>query len=249
MRSLISYYIALGVGLLLFTNTLSARIPIAVVDTGIRKTHIIKPYLCDQEIDLTGHGIYDAHGHGTNIAHILASHIDKRRYCLFIIKWYHNEQVEDTIKGIEYAFKVGNIAVSIMSAIKKSQARYVNMSLSGTISYWKELQMIRELLQDGVVFAVAAGNDGKDLSKSCNVYPACYDINHGNFYVIGGSKNGIISHSFNHGGPVDSYEEAYDISAGGFKFSGTSQATPIFLGKLIKRLKYKTPGVIIRRGV
>ncbi len=247
MNGLIYYYIMLIVGLFLLAEATDARIRIAVVDTGIRKTEKIKPYLCKDEMDLTGYGIYDDNGHGHNVAHIIASYIDKKKYCLYIIKWYHNQQAEILAQSGNRIKHFTDIAIKVTEAIRQSKAKYVNMSLNGGFSYWKEKLEIHRLLDDGVTFAVAAGNEEQDLSKNCNAFPACYGYKHEHFYVVGGTIKGVIDKTLNYNGPVDVYEESYRVYGGGRVHSGTSQATAIFMGKLIQRQIKRPPVTTYRR--
>lgn len=240
---ILTYFIGI-VLFAIFLDICEAKIPIAVVDTGIRVTKSIQPYLCKESVDLTGYGIYDVHGHGTNVAHILARYVSPKTHCLYIIKWYHNAAAEQlTTTSLKGIFKQGLMAVRAMQAIKESRARYVNMSLAGTLSHWKERMLMRDLLRDGVIFAVAAGNDGLDLSVQCDSFPACYGFPYPNFYVVGGSHHKRINYGFNHGGPVDIYEQSIDVRAGGITLSGTSQATPIFLGKYIRKRTGRAPAI------
>jgi len=245
MRFLVIHISMLLALLVILAEYSEARVPIAVIDTGIRKTASIKPYLCKNEVDLLGYGIHDVHGHGTNVAHILARYISPKTHCLLIIKWYHNAEVEQSMAtSVAGILKQGRIAVKALKAVERYRAKYVNMSSAGTLSHWKERYLMLDLLRNGVVFAVAAGNEGLDLSVSCDSFPACYNFSSPNFYVIGGSHLGRKLTRFNHGGPVDTYEQAINVRAGGITLSGTSQATPIFLGKYISERIGRAPGTI-----
>jgi len=203
-----------------------SRTIIAVIDTGVTFSEKIRPYLCGYHVDLTGKGIEDVDGHGTMVTSILMTYIDPSKQCIFPIKWYHNKETNEENPISSY---------SMMEAVHVSGAKYVNMSLSSTApSFYGKIPLM-VLLNKGVVFAVAAGNDGNDLSEKCDSYPACYDLKYENFYVVGGLRNNKIYKGHNYGGPVNAYENSVNVMVDGKKWSGTSVSTPIFLGKLIQK--------------
>jgi subtilisin family serine protease len=142
---------------------------VAVIDTGhnLYSAPRLTPYMCVMDhIDLTGNGIEDVHGHGTNILGIIAKYIDPKRTCLLSVKFYHrNGTPDDTkrvAKAIEQSIKVG--------------AKYINMSLSGSDYSKKERDLIEEALKKNIRVIVASGNDGINMDKNCNTFPACYSF-------------------------------------------------------------------------
>lgn len=203
------------------------RIKVAVIDTGIAPTNYIKPYLCSDSYDVSGHGVRDITGHGTNIAHIISKGIDNTKYCLMIVKWFHDgsaggeESIRLNIKAINLAIKNG--------------ARYINASLSGTGSDSGEQVVYRKALRLGIQVVVSAGNNGLNLNRKCEAYPACYAFKKSNFHVIGGLKKNSIAYDLNWGGPVTDYENADKVEGGGITLSGTSQAAAVYTNKLLKR--------------
>lgn len=220
MKTLVA--IALLLGVAAFASK-PKRIPIAVLDTGIRMSPELEGKLCtDSGIDLTGKGIVDINGHGTNVASIIARQIDGSRYCVLPIKWYHTQTQQ----------------VRISSAVYRAIAEhvgYINISAGGPISLPPEKKVLRLALEAGIVIAVAAGNDGKNLSEVCYYYPACYpDLRrYPGYYVVANVHDDRYLDDSNYGGPVNAFGDGHRIEAGGTVMSGTSQATANFLGDLI----------------
>ena len=233
------------------------RIKIVVIDSGLKLTPEIKPYLCkDLAISTDGDSPFTkVADHGTNVAGLIAEQIDPTKACLVIVK-YWAQNVLDTglidseIMGIEYAIKI--------------QAQFINMSLQGADFSAAEYDIIARALRMGIKISVASGNNrgnaevldangfpvltknakgqtaplitaaGADLSKKCDVYPACLQFNSELFHVVGtstGYKNDWGGNHFygNYGKPGMYYE---DGTLKGFPaMTGTSQATAIHTGK------------------
>ena len=203
------------------TGGAEQREKIAIVDTGIIITPEIKPYLCNEIKDATGTGIVDRNGHGTNIANIIKTGMDPKKQCLFIVKYY------DKGSGPDDYFE----ALSLV--LKEKGVKYLNLSLNGSFPDSLEREALQVLLNRGVKISVAAGNSKEYLSYGCHSYPSCYDFNHKNFHVVGGT--GVSASNF---GPVVNYwEDGYRISAGGITMSGTSQACAVHTSKLIRKEK------------
>lgn len=200
------------------------KIRIAVIDSGLGGAEI-QPYLCeDGNVDLTGEGIRDVNGHGSNIAAIIANHMNPETHCIMLIKWWHDKHTH-----------VNSLFSAVDHAIE-SNASYINMSLEGYVPDKQEEASIKYALRHGITVVVAAGNEGSDLGTVCDVYPACYRIVHPNFYVVANFINGHRYSSTNYGGPVNAFENGVDVDAGGHVMTGTSQATAIFTNKLIRGL-------------
>jgi hypothetical protein len=198
-----------------FTNlyVASALIKIAVIDTGIG---LQLPPLCGPVVDLTGTGIADTNGHGTNISGIIHSHAKDTSYCQYIIKYtntgHDNEAIENTIKAFELAIKL--------------KVDMINYSSSGGKYDPREHLIIRKALDNGIRIFVPSGNWGETLTRvSCEVYPACYDER---LFVVGAKGN-----SYGSGELVDGWEVP-EGTGFNVKLRGTSQATGTFSGKLIK---------------
>lgn len=214
---------------------------VAVIDTGYSN---IKPYpninLCK-----TGHSDYvdktvpidtvpkDYHGHGTNVASIIDGYLndlDHNSYCLVILKYYSenipaSQTVINTISAFQKANAIG--------------ADYINYSGGGEVGDGDEGMAVKSNLDRGAIVVVSAMNHGKYLSKipvegedTVAVYPALYDDR---LIVVGNlNPDDSIHKRSNYGPNVKVWEKGTDISAGGITLSGTSQATAVHTGKIIR---------------
>lgn len=203
----------------------SKQIKIAVIDTGI-VTKDLKLSICKNGlIDFTGTGINDTHGHGTNIAHIIASHLNHKDYCLYILKAFVGMNANRSY-SIEALVKASTLDINL-----------INYSAGGEGKISLEEKTIGILESKGIVLIAAAGNDDKDLSENCYYFPACYK--NSNVFVVGSIANDKTkSKSSNYGPGIISfwwYGEQQDF--GGFKFTGTSQATAHVTGIVAKGMK------------
>jgi len=205
--------------LLLTTIMANAKpIKVAVLDTGITNSDVP---IC-QFIDLTEDkdGI-DYSGHGQNISHIINKEADGIEYCQIIIKVFGKNG------------KSASIGKAIRTAIYFN-VDIINLSFGGSGIDKDEFISINRALDLGIIVVAAAGNDGKSLTDNCYYYPACYD----NRIIVVGNK----AKSSNYGKQVKLVVNGNNVSAGGYKMSGTSQATAIVTGKLIRALnKKRTP--------
>lgn len=176
----------------------------------------------------------DNSGHGSHVANSIANSVHSSNLCFIIIKafdpltpkYFKNHTSRTEFEYLTTILKAGDI---------------VNYSAGGEGNSDEEKQAIKELLQRGVKIFVAAGNEGKNLDKTCNYYPACYHLNGLN--VIGNIyKNGYIVETSNYNGPTTEYENGVNvISDNGtgmeIAMTGTSQATAKATGKYIRSLK------------
>jgi major intracellular serine protease len=210
-------------------------IHIAVIDTGIDAA---VPKLCK-----VGHKSFvkslpdplqDEHGHGTHIAGIISSIAgDGDYYCLISIKYYdgsgRESNLTNLIKSIQYAVSL--------------RVDFINISGGGEDPSDEERKTIEKALDNGINVVVAAGNDGKDLDKDCNYFPACYDTR---IIMVGNLLNTsppTPAPSSNHGSRVTRWEVGTHIKStlpGGHvgTMSGTSQATAVATGKMVRFRKY-----------
>lgn len=193
-------------------------IRVAVVDTGFNTAYMNNIKFCNNiTYDITGEGITDVNGHGTNIAGLIAKNNEKIDYCLIIIKFMHKSSLLNT----GYYFKA-------LETVLELKPDIVNLSLGGPGFYRFEEQAIKKLLNSNIHVVAAAGNESMNLNIKCNFYPACLDrrIN-----VIGNK-----SPSSNYGRTVDEIIDGNNQTALGIKLSGTSQSTAIFTQRLIRKL-------------
>jgi hypothetical protein len=207
-----------------FVSLSSSPIKIAVIDTGINLKNI-NVKICDHGlIDFTGTGIQDTHGHGQNIAHIIGSHLRGVNYCLYIIKFSEgqNSSRNASVKAFQKAL---TLKVDI-----------INYSAGGEGDMPSEHKVIDALEKLDIPVIVAAGNDDRDLAKSCYYFPACY--NNKNVFVVGSvDDEHNKAKSSNYGvGVIDFWWYGVNQDYGGYKFSGTSQATAHITGILAREL-------------
>ena len=213
------------------------QIVVAVIDTGIRDESL--PYLCKDRVDFSGKGIYDTWSHGTNVAGLIERGANGADYCQMIIKF--TDPLQD--KSIS---ALNNIRLSFRYAIDH-KVDIINYSGGGESPDDEEKKLVIEALDAGITLVVAAGNEHSNLNKKCDYYPACYDkriivvgnlgvngkraktSNYEKSYKLNGKlikvpKNRVIKH----------FVIGTDQEANGIKLTGTSQATAIVTGRLIK---------------
>lgn len=196
------------------------QLQIAIIDTGIDSS--LKLKLCPGlSRDFTGTGLEDRYPtkHGSNVAALIARHAGAANYCLVIIKYIdRGTQPAGTYKrALEYA--------------QSLRPDFLNLSITGKGSYDVENVVVRSLLDQGTVIVAASGNEGRlDLDHGCDVRPACIDPR----IVVVASSTG---HYSNLGRAVDAFEDGSNQKAGGVTASGTSQATAIHTGTLVRERK------------
>lgn len=199
-------------------------IKIAVIDTGFDMKHKDKVKLCDSSLhrDFTNTGLHDNHGHGTNIAGLIAKHI-KVDYCLVILKYYSGDiggnTLHRTILAIDWAVLKG--------------VDMINYSGGGTIPFEHEKMSVLNALSQGIVFVSAAGNESTNLNKG-TYYPAMYDPR---IVVVGNvNRKGKRAPSSNYGSPIDLSVIGVNRTALGITLTGTSQSTAIVTGRLANQV-------------
>lgn len=204
---------------------------LVIIDTGLKITEAEQPYICTDIpfIDYTGYGIDDNDGHGTNIFNIIKPSIIASRLCVTLIKFFDGRS-PPIVTNRGYA-----------NAMKKLEVLfpdYVNLSIDGTAPTDEEYSALKHLVDAGTKITIAAGNQNRDLSDNCNVYPACVfgpSQRYPNLFVVGSIRgDGWYSSFTNKNGPVTDYEQGERVAAGGTKpYSGTSQAAAIKMSKVI----------------
>lgn len=247
-------------------STLAQQNPavkIAVIDTGISASMLTElNTICKGSLhkDFTGRGLYDVDGHGTHISGLIDQHAKsilmgrndsllvlnnkKANYCQIILKFFHNRSsntdVElSMIRALTYAI---NLKVTM-----------INISAGGPSHTHEECNLIKIALDRGIKVVAAAGNNGKYLlssnitknkslknsEKTTTYFPAQCDDR---VVVVGnGFSHTKRASSSNYGGDVDIWENGLDVFSVDLNNkatmnSGTSQATAIHSGKIIKSL-------------
>lgn len=120
--------------------------------------------------------------HGTLVASIIANKLKKVRYCAIVIQVY-----ETCEEGC--SLKKDNLIKAVEKLIQE-KVLVINMSYSGITPYSDEQKVMKKAVDRGISLFVAAGNNGENLNRVCQYYPACYLLP--NEYVIGATENGKI---------------------------------------------------------
>jgi hypothetical protein len=199
-------------------------IRVAILDAGLGYTPELLPLCEEGHRDFTGEGITDftASKHGNNVAALIAGAAGRGNYCLVILKVFKGQTGNSTKPYI-----------AALHDVYRHGYEVVNLSLSGTGSDLEEYALLRLLLDKGVHVQAAAGNQGYNLDElGCVVFPACADrrITVVGAYDVQRSNVGLI---------VDVIGSGKDKRAGGVSLSGTSQATALHTGQVVRRLLSK----------
>ncbi len=204
-----------------------AAFKIAIIDTGYQGGGGLK--VCDK-----GHfnfntgrknvGVSPLNAtHGTKVATIIAQLLKNVDYCAIIY------QVE-SIRGIDPI----NIGSAAMLA-RAENVVAVNISLTGPNPDQTESMALWALSQKAKLF-IAAGNQGRNLTKNCSIFPACYNITKAQ--VIGALDPGSVLRAeySNYGKGIISNWQNGELQWKGTLDYGTSYATPRALSKYVLSL-------------
>jgi len=165
----------------------------------------------------------DEHGHGTNIAGVIAKYAGDANYCIVVLKYYSplttgQNNLQNTIDAIKYATNIG--------------AKYLNYSGGGTERSSKEARAIKAYLDKGGTIIAAAGNERSNIDKF-PYYPAMEDSR---IISVGSiQQDGRPAGYSNYGKSVKRWEHGTNIEGFGVTMSGTSQATAVAAGKIINK--------------
>lgn len=224
------------------SSTSYAQLRVAVVDSGLNlNDERFSNVLCKTGhwdfVDNSAYPIdHDVNGHGTHVAGTIKKYAGNSDYCLIILAYYSAK--------VPAATNILNLTRAFQHAVNVG-ARIVNYSGGGPTFNENEYATISSA--KNVTFVVAAGNDNKDLDLPENkFYPASYLLK--NIISVGALQTfGLNEHSINaklktsnYGKTVKVWEAGENIRAElpnyqfGYK-SGTSMATAVATGKLIKK--------------
>jgi hypothetical protein len=200
-----------------------SRIKIGIIDSGISYEQSKSKILCEngRKTFIDNDSGYDNHGHGTNIFGLVSKKLNPKKYCIISYKYF------DIV-----ALNTQHPYLKAILEADHDEVKYLNESLVGYELEVIEYSILRSMLIEDTVIAVAAGNDSKELKlNNCNAYPACYKtrINDKNFHVVGAYD---VKES-NYGPIVTDLESG--LRQGNPTMTGTSQATAVFLNKLIRK--------------
>lgn len=218
--------------LLMISATNAPPLKIAVIDTGLNLKDVrFKNHLCSTgHKDFTGTGLNDSNGHGTHVSGLIEKYAGNGNYCFLIYKYYtDSESGSDSLRH-----EIDAIREAVMDG-----AEIINISGGG--DEFNEYESLLIKYNPQIIFVVAAGNNGENLDIPSNkFYPASYF--YGNEEVVSAvnEKGTLVSFS-NYGKKVENKELGEDVLSylpGGQTglISGTSQATAIYTGKLIRKM-------------
>lgn len=205
---------------------------VAVIDTGLPMVPIANDYLCHSgHKDFTNTTIADMQGHSTSVAYLIHKYsgLNKSKYCQVHIKFFNKEgdntdTLSSSVRAIEHAIEL--------------KVDIINYSGGGKTFSQEEKIAVKKALNAGIIFVASAGNDGVDLDRF-KYYPATLDER---VIVVGAhNKQHQKLNSSNFSDTiVDLWEVGVfyeDFGTGEKKmFSGTSAATAVATGKIIKNL-------------
>jgi subtilisin family serine protease len=221
----------LVVALLLPRVAESHTITVAVIDSGIDAdvTHLCK--LGNKSfVPSLPNPLKDEFVHGTHIAGIINTYAGDVDYCMVAIKFFGSgnsdeQNVAGMLRSLRYAIDL--------------KVDFINVSAGGPVFEEQEYLLIKEALDKGIKVVAAAGNEHDNLDKDCNYFPACYDhrlVIVGNRYRAPSAERSPTS---NYGNIVNRWEVGVNVLSTlpngrtGY-MSGTSQATAIATGKLVR---------------
>ncbi len=212
--------------LLISCNSNAKQIRIAIIDSGIPSFKTNAKF-CDKGLyDLTDTDMKDKIGHGSNVLGIISENLNKAGidYCIYDIKIYDKSSADTPFLTHLLAY----IYVYYLNGVD-----IVNYSSSGISEAPAETALVKGLVGLGIKFVVAAGNDSRDLDKSCNAYPACVSgvISVGNL-----NKNGSRNKNSNYGKIINKWQIGTEICYNKICMSGTSQATAFETVEQAKKL-------------
>jgi Subtilase family len=192
--------------LLLFIPSIClAKLRVAIIDSGIN-TRLIQAPLC--------HPIQSSDDrHGTSVVDLIIKNAGNSDYCI------------EPYKVLAPKFD-SKLYIWTLMYLVKHPPDILNLSLQGYIFSSIETELIKKLLDKGVIILAAAGNYSKSVSQiKCEVYPACDDPR---IIVVGTYDN-----SSGHGDRVSIKTHENKDCIGNYCMSGTSQATAIETGRFI----------------
>jgi subtilisin family serine protease len=198
---------------------------VAVIDTGIADAVLKEGYeagICKfGHKDFTGEGLTDKDGHGTNVSGLINRGAHGSNYCQVIIKFY---DPYNNIRNMKHWLAAIRYAIDL-------KVDYINLSGGGKSPLPGEKDLIEEALNKGIKVVVAAGNENADLEEQ-PYYPAFYDPR---IIVVGNGRDELHrSLMSNYGTRVTVWRKGDNQTAHGITQTGTSQATAIYTGELIK---------------
>lgn len=165
----------------------------------------------------------DEIGHGTAVMSLIERQANTKGVCYMVLKVFDatGETSGETIRK------------ALRRAIRY-KADIVNMSLGSSDHNLETRNLLKFLAKKGTKIFVAAGNEKKDLNKTCNSYPSCYKNVGKNLVVVGAlDEDYDVAKYSNYG----SFISVYKYGRTYFGQRGTSFAAPRAAGDYIKSLE------------
>jgi hypothetical protein len=200
---------------------------IIIIDSGASKEQSRKPYMCKNGT-LTAfdndNGI-DEHGHGTNIISLISPSVNEKTTCIISIKIFKTSKLNKSYPN-------GSQYISALAAAAKFKPKFVNISMVGS-PFLEEMKYFMQILLNGGIVTVAAGNEHKDLDKNCFAYPACLKNKLPKYLSSRFNVVTSFTSNGNYGGPVNVYLDG--SKKGTPSMTGSSQATAIYTSVLVSK--------------
>lgn len=204
-----------------------------VIDTGIDVDHEEFEGRATWLANFADQENRDCNSHGTHCAGLVGSKSygvckDAKLFAVKVLDCRGSGSTSSVIQGIEFAYK------RHLEESKKSDKKVksiVSMSLGGGRSFALNKAVKATIKNDNFYFAAAAGNENND---ACNTSPAgVKEI----FTVMASDRDDNRAYFSNYGKCADIYSPGVNILStvpNGKRdiYSGTSMATPIFVGML-----------------
>jgi subtilisin family serine protease len=151
-------------------------VDVAVIDTGVDFTHFALTAVAGVQLDFTGEGLGDLHGHGSHCAGIVASQNDKFRgvapgctvHDYKILDMNGSGNATNCIAAIQQAVTDGRDVLSNSYGFTHANGAWVCPDGTCVVC-----QAANAAVAAGVVFVVAAGNDDNDTCSTYDTHIGC----------------------------------------------------------------------------
>jgi subtilisin family serine protease len=178
-----------------------------------------------------GTDLADNHGHGTHITGIIAQNAGDANYCIVAIKYFDPKAIGSNLDNTRQAFQYAmDIKVDV-----------INYSGGGEEYSKEECDLVKRALDSGIIIVAAAGNEKSNVNE-IPYYPAMCDPRIRMVSNVYDNGNYVQSSNYTDDGPKSRFlhkEIGYNLinlapNNQLAVMTGTSQATAVQTGKLIK---------------